>query len=120
MKKQHDTINKRTQGVMWADKNLLHLQKTFKHNYANDKNYHKFEGHCHYTGNYNIPKKVMWFFKMDQTVITNDFRFLKLSYSFVIIHDGYIVYKTVISLIVEENLIVQKKILKYPKPCHFQ
>ena len=42
----------------------------------------------------------MWFFTMDQTVITNDFRFLKLSYSFVIIHDGYIVYKTVISLIV--------------------
>ena len=36
-KEENDTINKRTAGIVWKDKNLPHLQKKFEHKHTNDK-----------------------------------------------------------------------------------
>ena len=53
-KEEKDSINKRPAGIIWEDKNLLHLKKkqkkTVVHKYTNDKSYHKVRDHCHYTG----------------------------------------------------------------------
>ena len=62
---------KRIEGIVWKDKNLLHLQKGFEHKYTNVKNYFNIKDQCLYTdkyrrathsiykSKYSLPKEIL-------------------------------------------------------------
>lgn len=55
-------MNKRTDPIVWKDKNLLHFQKQFKYKYTNYKSYCKVRYHSYYTGKYRGTAHILFDF----------------------------------------------------------